>query len=256
MFAQPRASLVVMERGSHARPWWRFGTPLIVLVCGVLFVASAENSQGTDLRPGRVTDLSALVGNEAARVEGLRDRVASLDAQVEALSDRVTDRSVNRYRRQIEVLGDPAGMEPRRGEGVTVVLSDAPAELIEATEGDVNPMVVHQQDIQAVVNALWKGGATAVTIQGQRVISTTGIKCEGSSVQLQGFPYPEPYVISGVGDQDELLDALATDEYVGYYRQAAEDPSIAVGWDVELEEDLLAPAFTGVVDLQYAERLA
>ena len=52
---------------------------------------------------------------------------------------------------------------------------------------------MHQQDIQAVVNALWAGGAEAMTIQGQRVISTTGIKCVGNTVVLHGVPYSPPY---------------------------------------------------------------
>ena len=248
-----------MERGGTTRAGWRVGTPLIALACGALFVASAERSQGTDLRPGRYTDLSAVVDNEAERVEALRREVSTLDTEVALLSHRVSDRTVNRYRREIEVLSDPAGLTAVAGEGVTVTLSDAPEERIEAVEaaqGDLNPLVVHQQDIQAVVNALWKGGAKAVTIQGQRVVSTTGIKCEGSSVQLQGFPYPQPYVISAVGDQVALVRALLEDRNVGLYRQAAHDPAIGVGWALELDDEIVAPAFGGVVDLQYADPLA
>ena len=44
-----------------------------------------------------------------------------------------------------------------------------------------------------MVNALWRGGAEAMTIQGQRVISTTGIKCVGNTVVLHGIPYAPPY---------------------------------------------------------------
>ena len=51
-----------------------------------------------------------------------------------------------------------------------------------------------------MVNALWSGGAEAMTIQGQRVISTTGIKCVGNTVLLHGVPYSPPYVITAVGD--------------------------------------------------------
>lgn len=247
-----------MAQSRPRHPAWRLGTPVTVLLCGALFVVSAEDSQGTDLRPGRFSDLSAVVGDEADRVAELRERVAELDAEVEALGRGVSDRAVDRYRAQVERLGDPAGTEPRRGEGVTIVLSDAPAEKIEAVEavqGNVNPLVVHQQDIQAVVNALWKGGATAVTVQGQRVVSTTGIKCEGSSVLLQGIPYPQPYVVSGIGDQEALLDALADDRGVAGYREAADDPAVDVGFDVDLDDDLEAPGFSGVLDLQYAEPL-
>ena len=64
---------------------------------------------------------------------------------------------------------------------------------------------MHQQDIQAVVNALWAGGAEAMTIQGQRVVSTTGIKCVGNVVILHGVPYSPPYRISAIGPTDDML---------------------------------------------------
>ena len=82
--------------------------------------------------------------------------------------------------------------------------------------------MVHQQDIQAVVNALWSGGAEAMTIQGQRVVSTTGIKCVGNTVVLHGVPYAPPYVITAIGDQQRLRAALANAEPVQIYRQYVE----------------------------------
>ena len=117
------------------------------------------------------------------------------DAEVTMLTTRSTTATCAATSARSSALGDPAGLSraPRPGRGH--LLSDAPEDVIDATTGDKNLLVVHQQDIQAVVNAMWKGGASAVTIQGQRMVTTTGIKCEGNSVQLQGVPYPQPYVI-------------------------------------------------------------
>lgn len=231
---------------------WRLGTPLVVLLCGGLFVVSAENSDGTDLRPGRYNDLHSLVELEADRWRELDARVQSLSQEVEALAGSVDDRSIQRVQREAETLRDPAGLTARRGEGLSITLSDAPEELIDSTDKDPNLLVVHQQDIQAVVNALWKAGATAVTIEGQRVITTTGIKCEGSAVQLQGVPYPEPYEIAAVGDPDVLQAALNTDPYLAVYRAMAEDPEYGLGWDVEHEPVVVAPAYGSVPDFEFA----
>ena len=90
---------------------------------------------------------------------------------------------------------------------VTVTLDDAPSS-VAANGIDPDLLVVHQQDIQAVVNALWSGGAEAMTIQDQRVISTTAVKCVGNTV-LHGIPYSPPYVITAIGDQARLRAALA-----------------------------------------------
>ncbi len=233
-------------------------TPVIVLLSGGLFAVSAADSEGTDLRPGRYTDLASLVEAEVEERAELQDRVSTLKEQVDRLTEQVDDAEVRRLRREIDGLKDPAGLEPRSGPGVTVTLSDAPEDLIEqAAEDDldVDPWVVHQQDIQAVVNAMWAGGASAVVIEGVRVITTTGIKCEGNAVQLQGVPYPEPYEIQAVGDPDAIEAALDASSAVSGFREDAADPEIQVGWDLDVEDQLEAPAYDGLQDLSYAKPL-
>ncbi len=255
-----------MPHGSHARPGerpsrsprqrlWQVGTPLVFLLSGALFVVSAENSDGTDLRPGRYTDMASVVRAERDEATQLTDRVATLTDDIEKLSSGLGDRAVNRYQREIDTLQDPAGLTPHAGPGVTVTLTDAPQELVETAGENKNFLVVHQQDIQAVVNALWRGGASAVTVQGQRIISTTGIKCTGNTVTLQGVPYSPPYVITGIGDQGDLLTSIDTDEYIARYRRDAADPSIAVGWGLELPAEAVAPAYDGLLGLSFAEPL-
>ena len=57
-----------------------------------------------------------------------------------------------------------------------------------------------------------------MTIQGQRLISTTGIKCEGNQVTLHGMPYSPPYVIVGIGDPAAMEAELTTDPILATYR--------------------------------------
>ena len=225
---------------------------VVVLLSGALFVVSAQSSEGTDLRPGRYDDLAGLTDSEADRAAGLQKKVADLTEEVRELTDQVDDDAVRRHQREVAELEDPAGLTPREGPGVVVTLSDAPEEVIDAATGDKNLLVVHQQDIQAVVNAMWKGGATAVVIQGQRVVSTTGIKCEGNSVMLQGVPYPQPYVIEAVGDVGSLTSEIYDDDYLQVYRDQSDDPAIDVGWDLDLEDRIKAPGYDGLLDLTYA----
>ena len=235
---------------------WRIGTPIVVLLSGTLFVVSAQSSEGTDLRPGRYDDLAGLVNSEADRYESLTEDVNDLTDEVADLTSQVEDDAVQRLQAEVERLRDPAGLVEHQGPGVRVILSDSPDEVVDAASVDKNLFVVHQQDIQAVVNALWKGGASAVTVQGQRLISTTGIKCEGNSVLLQGVPYPSPYVIEAVGDPGRLTGAIARDDYLQIYRDQSEDPDIAIGWDLDLPDEVTAPAYDGLLDLSYAQPLS
>jgi len=228
------------------------------VLSGALFVISAADSGGTDLRPGRYTDLAGLVEAEAADYDEVLQDLEDLEEEVDALTEDVQSLRVTRTRGRIEDLRDPAGLEPRTGPGLTITLYDSPADLLDdaVAEGyKADRLVVHQQDIQAVVNALWRGGATAVTIAGQRVISTTGIKCEGPVVQLQGVPYPQPYVIQAVGDPDLMTTAVDIDPLVTGYRTDAANPALQIGWSMETEDLLRAPAYDGLLDLRYAEPL-
>ncbi|CAN5383067.1 DUF881 domain-containing protein [soil metagenome] len=229
----------------------------MVLLSGALFAISAANSEGTDLRPGRYTDLASLVQSESDDYERLQERASQLKAQVDTLAAGVDDRQVRRKRRQADQLRGLAGLEPVVGTGISIVLSDASSDTLDRAisdpDLDLDRFVVHQQDIQAVLNALWAGGAAAVTIQGQRVVTTTGIKCTASAVRLQGVPYPQPYTIRAVGDPVALTSALDRDSDVLRFRADALNPDIGVGWEVSPEESVEAPAYTGLLDITYAE---
>ncbi|HJQ05508.1 MAG TPA: DUF881 domain-containing protein [Nocardioides sp.] len=240
---------------------WRVGTPLVVILSGALFATSAVDSNGTDLRPGRYSDLASVVNTEAKDYQDLEVHRHQLAAEVDALTKDVSGHRVTAAQAEIEQLKDPAGLVARSGRGLSITLSDAPTEVLDAAVSagnpdlDLNRLVVHQQDIQAVVNALWSGGARAVTIAGQRVVSTTGIKCEGNAVQLQGVPYPQPYVIQAVGDPSRLLAAIDSDSLVSGFRADAANPTIDVGWDMQLEDHVTAPAYDGLIDMHYAKVL-
>ncbi|GAA1436342.1 DUF881 domain-containing protein [Mycobacterium cookii] len=245
-----------MSPQSHVRParhrLWRVATPVVVLLSGVLFAVSAEQSDGLDLRGGRLTDLASVVRAERDETGDLTERVAALNAEVEALSTQLGDRSVGRVQDEIATLVDPAGLTEKTGAAVQVTLDDATIEARGAYEGNPNDLVVHQQDIQAVANAMWSAGATAVTIQGQRLISTTGIKCEGSQVTLHGLPYSPPYVIVGIGDQTAIETELVTDPVIAAYRDDTQIAGGGVFWDMTALDSAVAPAYTGLLDLTYA----
>jgi len=101
-----------------------------------------------------------------------------------------------------------------------------------------------------VANALWQGGAEAMTIQGVRIISTTGIKCVGNTVILNGVPYSPPYRIAAIGDPEQLQAALDANPYVQAYVDAVDIWQLV--WEVEEPDVIEAPAYAAPVELQYA----
>jgi uncharacterized protein YlxW (UPF0749 family) len=89
-----------------------------------------------------------------------------------------------------------------------------------------------------------------MTIQGQRVVATTGIKCVGNTVILHGVPYSPPYVISAVGDPVGMLSAVNSNPYIEIYQQYV--AAYRLGWSVSVYDRLDLPAYGGAPDLRYA----
>lgn len=240
------------------REWhvWRLVAVVVFVVAGILFVTSSLASGGLDLRGSSVTDLDTVVRQERQRTDNLQQRVSDLTREVDTLGKSVLDSQVIELQDQVDALRGPAGFKEVHGPAMTVVLSDAPKDEVgrvgpDGKVPDERQLVVHQQDIQAVVNALWAGGAEAMTLQGQRVVSTTGIKCVGNTVVIHGVPYAPPYRVSAIGDLDSLQVSLDSSDYVaGYLTYVA---AYNLGYEVSTKADLVMPAYDGSTDLTYAK---
>lgn len=137
---------------------------------------------------------------------------------------------------------DPSSTAPLIGSGVSVTLSDASESLRQSGHTDPNLMIVHRQDVQAVVDALWRGGADAVTLQGRPITRSTTITSSGYALTVDGASYSGPFVIQAVGDGNSLVTALNRDKYVKIFRTQAADPTIGIGWSLKRTKRVVVPA--------------
>ena len=228
----------------------RSATVIVMALAGLMMTTAAINSRGHDLRPERDTDMATLVRSQASHNAALQKEAAGLRAQVEDLSKAdQTPGATSSVISSASALAPSVGLGAVSGKALRVTLDDAP--LSENPDGvDANMLVVHQQDIQMVVNTLWSGGAGAMTIQGQRVISTTAVKCVGNTVVLHGVAYAPPYVIEVIGDLNAMQKALDTSEAVRIYKEYVS--AYQLGWSVERAGQVTMPAYTGAVAVGHA----
>ena len=241
------------ERGYRNRSLgWRVLAPAVFVCAGLMFVTSMVSSQGTDLRAGRYDDLAGLVNAEAQDLEALHARTADLTAQVDRLTKDLNGAASDTEQKRVDALMRPAGLSPVHGPGLTITLDDAPDDALKAAGSHVSELLVHQQDIQAVANALWAGGAEAMTLQGQRVVATTGIKCVGNTVVLHGVPYSPPYRISAIGPVGEMLASVNQNPYIKLYLDMV---SRGLGWNVTVDPALSMKGYDGATELEYARTL-
>lgn len=237
-----------VQRGAHARDHWPIAVVAIFALSGFVFVASGVSAGGSDLRPVG-NDVGSLLKDRAERVDERRLEARKLRENIDSLTQGVDDVELKKQLERADKLRDTTGLSKIVGPGMRVTLTDAPR-TADVPGLDPNVLVVHQQDIQAFVNALWSGGAQAMTLQGERLISTTGIKCVGSTVVLDGVPYSPPYVIEAIGEPGALDYALATSAEVTTYGNYA--TTYDLGLKVETVDRLTAKPYAGTVGLKYA----
>ncbi len=234
-----------LSRRRVRTPRLRALTLVALLVAGFMIASAALAARGQDLRPNRNTDLIQLVRDQAARNRELADEVRQLRADVDRQAQQEGAVPVD-----TSAAAEAAALSAVRGPAVSVTLTDAPLSVKPAGVAE-ELLIVHQQDIQSVVNALWSGGAEAMTIQGQRVTSRTGVKCVGNTVVLHGIPYAPPYVIAAIGDQLRLEAALESSSYLTVYRRYAD--KYGLGYSEKRVADLRMEPYAGAVDLRYAK---
>lgn len=227
---------------------------LVFALAGLMFAAAALTSQGTDLRAQRAIEVRDLVRQKADRVEQLQQSVAAAQRAVDDLSaGRVGDPEAIIARSGIEALQGDAGLTPVTGRALTVALDDAPLRAPDdplwqtMTPDDV---IVHQADVQAVVNALWRGGAKALQVMDQRIIATSSIQCVGNTLLLQGRVYSPPFVITAVGPVKRMRASLRDDPSVTAYRDWA--AVVGLGYEVTRSREVTVPPFEGPVALEFA----
>ena len=231
---------------------WGLIVPVVAALAGALFATSFATAHGTELRTiGR--DLPGLIADQNRDVAAKAEQVRQLQSEVDQLSTSAApgDARVKDLRDQSGLLAPVVGTQAVRGPVITVSLDDAHR----SAAGLPKPygpddIVVHQQDVQGVVNALWTGGAEAMMIQDQRVISTSAVQCVGNTLLLQGRVYSPPYVIKAIGDTSALRAALDGDPQVRIYREWVD--AVGLGYDVTTSESGEIPAYTGTIDLDRA----
>lgn len=225
------------------------GVVAVFAAAGLLFATSAETARGTQLRTDR-TDVAAVIRAENAKQREATRQLARLRSEIDGqeADAAAADSELALLRGRASVIAPGAGLAPVSGRGLVITLNDAPrgARPVGARPDD---LVVHQQDVQAVVNALWAGGAEAMMLMDQRVISTSAVRCVGNTLILQGRVYSPPFTVAAIGDPGTMRRAMDESPVIPVYLQYVKQ--FGLGWKVE-EQNLVMPAFSGSLELRHA----
>lgn len=185
---------------------------LVLLVLGFLISYSVQftfNNYGelAALRDSdweRMVRMNEQVLNEREKNALLEERLQTVRSQVGA-KEKELSQSANvdsGVINELDMMRMQAGLIPVTGMGVIVTLDDSKV-LRNNFEG-----IVHDRYIRDVVNELCAAGAEGISINDERLISSSTVRCVGPTVTVNDTKLAPPFVIKAIGNENTLSSAL------------------------------------------------
>jgi uncharacterized protein YlxW (UPF0749 family) len=224
----------------------KFLVSVAAIALGIMFTAllKANGVQGNlSLRPD--TALPSLIQTEQENQQLENDNIK---LRQELSKYREGQNASNLVLEQLLSTQLHAGLTEVKGPGIRIILDDSANQ---EREKDPYYYVIHEEYIRQIINWLWNGGAEAISINGQRVVSSTEVFCSGAFIQINQTRQMPPYVIEAVGDVNHLQSALKFYfwDRLGEYQQQY---GITRSLEVLSDEPLVIPAGKAQ-EFRYAE---
>lgn len=224
----------------------------VLSLCFTIQVRTINTNESDILRLKTENELRDEIVQWKEVYEASIQQIEDLNKKIEeyrAASTKVDD-TIKIMKKELDDVSILAGLSKVKGPGITVVLDDtAVIEEINKNSGMNNPnvFVIHDTDIISVINELSTAGAEAFSVNGQRIIATTEIRCVGPLIQVNGVQLSPPFTISAIGEPTKLRAALnLRGGIVSNMRSAKIDVTI------EEKEEIIIPEYTGLLKYQYA----
>lgn len=148
----------------------------------------------------------------------LMEQLASVEAERELLwkniGNNLNNQEINELLKQKDYEYLRAGLVEVSGSGVVITMEDAPAK----GELDIEEYIIHDNNVNDILDELKANGAQAISVNGERVVLTTKPVCAGPTIIVNESRYPPPYVIKAIGNPEILYEAIESMPQVAFMR--------------------------------------
>lgn len=150
-----------------------------------------------------------------------------------------------------------AGLTPVTGPGITITIQDDPSlPFYPETANTFQPNA--DVEVSQIVNDLFGAGATAISINGQRLVTTSSIRLvsglgPGADLQVNTYPVLMPYVITAVGNVPKMQSTLNVDQVVLAMNLMQEDCLIST---YSAKNPVTVPAYNGSLPGAWAKEVS
>ena len=217
---------------------------LICLVLGLML-----GLQFKSVRTNSASDLDQLRSGEVqTKLKETTDKLNETEAKLKEYEDAAfqNGKTAEIIKKDIDNFKMISGVVPVKGPGIIVTLNDNKLASTGAGEAE-SAYIVHDKDILTVVNELRAIGAEAISVNDQRLVSKSEIRCVGPTISINNIKVSVPYVIKAIGNPDGLESSL---KMPGGVIDAYLQPWVDV--NIKKQDEITIPKYNGIYTFQYA----
>lgn len=185
---------------------------------------------------------------EQEHYNNLYSKLQTAQLQLEELrkNSSASSEEAQKLEKELSKLNTVLGYTDIKGKGLIVTLRDS--------SDNFSKNVVHDADVLETVNELFNAGAEAVSVNGQRIISTSAITCAGNVITVNNEKVAVPFVIKAIGSPENLYETMVRPN--GYLDILDYKYNINIKVEkVEKENGIIIPKYTGTRQYEYLQNV-
>ena len=226
-----------------------FAIICFILTIGIIVQINTVNNNGTTITGNQeesnlktqVLKMKEKYENQYAELERVekelestRNKVASSNSELAELQDRIKE------------ANNLIGNTNVKGSGITISLSDGK---IDAQSLDTESLIVHAENVLAVVNELKNAGAEAISINDKRMVNTSSISCDGNVIIVNGEKISSPIQVKAIGLPELLSTLNRPGGTLENFTNLGKVIAIKKDTNIEIQK------YTGVLNFKYAKTI-
>lgn len=221
------------------------GAMCFLLTIGIFIQVKTVSQSGT--QAARTMGEKELRDNVLEMKEKYEKQYKILEGKEKELNSLIASVSVNdstssELSEKLNKINSEIGLTALQGEGIIIRLEDAE----ESSNTSSRDSVVHDSDLKAIVNDLCTAGAEAISINGQRIVSTTAITCIGNVIKINDEKVGNPFEICAIGSKARLEGAVSMNG-----RTLSQMKKDGIVIDVKKSDTVVVSRFDGIFTRDY-----
>ena len=206
-------------------------------------VKNANSIAGTDVNSELKTEVLRWKEKYEEEYSALENSEKMLEIKREEATNN--DYNSSELQKQLKTLNSLIGTIDVTGDGVIIKLADnnnVTSETVGVFD-NISNYLIHDKDLLTVVNELKNAGAEAISINGERIVNTTSITCDGNVILINDNKISSPFEIKAIGSQEAILGGI---KRPGGYLEELEEYGLVTS--IEKQENITIYKYSGIID--------